>query len=120
MVTNFDFIFIFFYLLLALVISLILIILSYIIIFQNLESEKISAYECGFQPFEDSRQKFDIHFYLVAIFFILFDLEIVFLFPWALNIYSLNLISFISGIYFIVILSIGLIYEFFKKALELN
>jgi NADH:ubiquinone oxidoreductase subunit 3 (subunit A) len=120
MFTNFNFIFLFFYFLIAFGLSLLLIFLSYFLIFQNLESEKISAYECGFQPFEDSRQKFDIHFYLVGILFIIFDLEIVFMFPWCLNFKFLTDISFFTGIYFIFVLTIGFIYEWFNEALEWN
>jgi NADH:ubiquinone oxidoreductase subunit 3 (subunit A) len=120
MYSNFDFTFMYIYFFLAFGLSILLIFLSYFIIFQNLESEKISAYECGFQPFEDSRQKFDIHFYLVGILFIIFDLEIVFMFPWCLNIYLLDITSFISGIYFLLILTIGFLYEWFNDALEWN
>jgi NADH:ubiquinone oxidoreductase subunit 3 (subunit A) len=120
MYSNFDFTFLYIYFILAFGLSILLIFLSYFFIFQNLESEKISAYECGFQPFEDSRQKFDIHFYLVGILFIIFDLEIVFMFPWCVNIYLLDFTSFISGLYFLTILTVGFLYEWFNDALEWN
>lgn len=120
MLTNFYFSFIYIFSLISFGLSLILILLSYIIIYQNLDSEKISAYECGFQPFEDSRQKFDIHFYLVGILFIIFDLEIVFIFPWSLNLNILNSFGFFVGLYFLIILTIGFIYEWVNNALDWN
>ena len=78
---NNEFFFILIFLIISLLISCIVFLLSYILVFQNYDTEKMSIYECGFQPFEDARNKFDIKFYLVAILFIIFDLEISFLFP---------------------------------------
>ena len=69
----------------SLIIAIIIFLLSYFLAFQNYDFEKLSAYECGFQPFEDARNKFDIKFYLVAILFIIFDLEVSFLFPWCIH-----------------------------------
>lgn len=80
--------------------------------------EKISAYECGFHPFEDTRQKFNVRFYLVSILFIIFDLEITFLFPFAANLKNVSIFSFIIILLFLIILTIGFIYEWLKGALE--
>lgn len=82
------------------------------------DSEKLSSYECGFEPFEDSRLKFDVRFYLVAILFIIFDLEIAFLFPWAIVLNDIGWFGFIAMIVFLAILVIGFIYEWKKGALE--
>lgn len=103
----------------SLIFSSIIFFLSYFIIYQENDVEKISAYECGFQPFEDARNKFDIRFYLVAILFIIFDLEIMFLFPWILGLQeSIDFIHFYSMIFFLFILTIGFFYEWKKKALD--
>ena len=93
-------------------------ILSFVLASQSYDSEKLSAYECGFQPFEDSRNKFDIKFYLVAILFIIFDLEIAFLFPWAISLGNIGGLGFISMMIFLFILTIGFIYEWKKGALD--
>jgi len=82
------------------------------------DSEKISPYECGFEAFEDARMKFDVRYYLVAILFILFDLEIAFLFPWAIVLNEIGLFGFLSMMIFLAILVIGFIYEWMKGALE--
>ena len=84
----------------------------------NPDSEKNSPYECGFEPFEDSRMKFDVRFYLVAILFIIFDLEIAFLFPWAISLSGIGILGFWSMMIFLGILTIGFIYEWKKGALE--
>jgi len=102
----------------AVLISIIFIGLSYFLVYQEGNLEKISAYECGFQPFEDARQKFDIRFYLVAILFIIFDLEIMFLFPWSVSLYLIDFFGYWSMMYFLIILIIGFIYEWKKGALE--
>ncbi len=85
---------------------------------RNPDPEKESPYECGFEAFEDSRMKFDVRYYLVAILFIIFDLEIAFLFPWAVSLDSVGLIGFASMAVFLLILLIGLLYEWKKGALE--
>ena len=85
---------------------------------QNPDSEKVSAFECGFDAFGDARQKFDVRFYLVAILFIIFDLEVAFLFPWAVALGDIGLFGFWSMIVFLAILTIGFIYEWKKGALE--
>ena len=82
------------------------------------DSEKLSPYECGFEAFEDSRMRFDVRYYLVAILFILFDLEIAFLFPWAVVLDSIGLFGFVAMMIFLGILVIGFIYEWKKGALE--
>ena len=82
------------------------------------DSEKNSPYECGFEAFEDSRMKFDVRYYLVAILFIIFDLEIAFLFPWAVVLQEIGMFGFLSMMFFLGILVIGFIYEWKKGALE--
>lgn len=97
---------------------LILFLVSYFISPKKIDSEKISPYECGFNPFEDSRVKFDIKFYLVSILFIIFDLEVIFLFPWAVTIHYTRYIGFFTIFIFLTILTIGFIYEWKKGALD--
>jgi NADH-quinone oxidoreductase subunit A len=82
------------------------------------DPEKLSPYECGFEAFEDARMKFDVRYYLVAILFILFDLEIAFLFPWAAVINDIGFAGFVSMMVFLAILTVGFIYEWMKGALE--
>ncbi len=82
------------------------------------DSEKLSPYECGFEAFEDARMKFDVRYYLVAILFILFDLEIAFLFPWAVVLDEIGMFGFVSMMIFLFILVVGFIYEWMKGALE--
>jgi NADH-quinone oxidoreductase subunit A len=85
---------------------------------QNPDPEKLSPYECGFEAFEDARMKFDVRYYLVAILFILFDLEIAFLFPWAVVLNDIGLAGFLSMMLFLAILTVGFVYEWMKGALE--
>ena len=82
------------------------------------DAEKLSPYECGFEAFEDARMKFDVRYYLVAILFILFDLEIAFLFPWAVVLEDLGLFGFVSMVIFLGILVVGFVYEWMKGALD--
>lgn len=82
------------------------------------DSEKLSPYECGFEAFEDARMRFDVRYYLVAILFILFDLEIAFLFPWAIVLEEIGMFGFVSMLIFLGILVVGFIYEWKKGALE--
>ena len=84
----------------------------------NPDPEKLSAYECGFEAFDDSRMKFDVRFYLVAILFIIFDLEVAFLFPWAVSLGNIGLLGFWSMMFFLLILTIGFVYEWKKGALD--
>ena len=82
------------------------------------DNEKLSAYECGFEAFDDARGRFDVRFYLVALLFIIFDLEVAFLFPWAITLGKIGLFGFWSMMIFLLILTIGFIYEWKKGALE--
>jgi NADH-quinone oxidoreductase subunit A len=98
--------------------SVVIFLLSYLVALQCGDAEKLSAYECGFNPFEDARNQFDIRFYLVAILFIIFDLEVSFLFPWAVVLKTIGALGFWSMVIFLLILTIGFIYEWQKGALE--
>jgi NADH-quinone oxidoreductase subunit A len=91
---------------------------SLILAKQNPNSEKLSPYECGFEPFEDARMRFDVRYYLVAILFIIFDLEVAFLFPWAVSLGDIGLFGFWSMIVFLAVLTVGFAYEWRKGALE--
>ena len=102
----------------AVAIAVIAIGASYVIVPQKPDVEKTSPYECGFEPFSDSRHKFDVRFYLVAILFIIFDLEVAFLFPWAISLGAIGLFGFWSMMIFLGILTIGFIYEWKMGALE--
>jgi NADH-quinone oxidoreductase subunit A len=82
------------------------------------DAEKLSAYECGFNAFDDARMKFDVRFYLVSILFIIFDLEVAFLFPWAVSLSKIGLFGFLSMVGFLAVLTVGFIYEWSKGALE--
>nr|YP_010227888.1 NADH dehydrogenase subunit 3 [Polymyxa betae]CAG9644865.1 NADH dehydrogenase subunit 3 [Polymyxa betae] len=106
----------FIYLVISVLIALIIIGLSQIVSEKKLDLEKLSAYECGFDPFGDARHTFNVKFYLVAILFIIFDLEIVFLFPWAITVNSYQ--AFYSMMCFLIILTIGFIYEWKRGALD--
>ena len=106
------------FLLIALGLSFGFILANYLAAPSNPDPEKLSAYECGFEAFDDSRMEFDVRFYLVAILFIIFDLEIAFLFPWAISLGNIGALGFWSMIIFLSILTIGFIYEWKKGALE--
>lgn len=106
----------FIYFLVCNLVAVIVINLSQLVSEKKLDLEKLSAYECGFDPFGDARHTFSIKFYLVAILFIIFDLEIVFLFPWSITVNSYQ--AFYSMIYFLIILTIGFIYEWKRGALD--
>jgi len=82
------------------------------------DAEKLSSYECGFEPFEDARMKFDVRYYLVAILFIIFDLEIAFLFPWAVALDRIGMFGFLAMVLFLAVLVVGFVYEWKKGALE--
>lgn len=92
--------------------------LSYLLSTHKADSEKVSAYECGFSPFEDARGTFDVRFYLVSILFIIFDLEVSFLFPWAICLHHVTFIGFLAMFIFLLILTIGFVYEWRKGALN--
>ena len=102
----------------ALVIGLALLLSPFLVAYRNPDPEKLSAYECGFNAFDDARMKFDVRFYLVAILFIIFDLEVAFLFPWAVAFGDLGWFGFWSMMSFLAVLTIGFIYEWKKGALE--
>jgi NADH-quinone oxidoreductase subunit A len=91
---------------------------SFILARQHPDSEKLSPYECGFDAFDDARSKFDVRFYLVAILFIIFDLEVAFLFPWAIALGDIGMFGFWSMLVFLGVLTIGFVYEWKKGALE--
>ena len=102
----------------ALGLGLVLLLAAAVIAIRNPDPEKVSAYECGFNAFDDARMKFDVRFYLVAILFIIFDLEIAFLFPWAVVFKDICMIGFWSMIVFLGVLTVGVAYEWKKGALE--
>ena len=102
----------------ALLIGAALMIAPFIVAVRNPDPEKVSAYECGFNAFDDARMKFDVRFYLVSILFIIFDLEIVFLFPWAVAFGDVGAFGFWSMLAFLAVLTVGFIYEWKKGALE--
>jgi len=106
------------FLFIALALSIGFVFINFILSPKNPDPEKLSTYECGFEAFGDSRIEFDIRFYLVAILFIIFDLEIAFLFPWAISLGNIGLLGFFSMMIFLSILTIGFIYEWKKGALE--
>jgi len=106
------------FLFIALALSIGFILANFLAAPSNPDPEKLSAYECGFEAFDDSRMEFDVRFYLVAILFIIFDLEIAFLFPWAITLGNIGALGFWSMIIFLSVLTIGFIYEWKKGALE--
>ena len=102
----------------ALALGLALLIAPFLVAYKQPDPEKLSAYECGFNAFDDARMKFDVRFYLVAILFIIFDLEVTFLFPWAVVYGQLGVYGFWSMMVFLAVLTIGFAYEWKKGALE--
>ena len=100
------------------VMAVAMVLASFVLARQHPDSEKLSPYECGFEPFEDARMRFDVRYYLVAILFIIFDLEVAFLFPWAVSLGDIGIFGFWSMIVFLGVLTIGFIYEWKKGALE--
>ena len=106
------------YLVIAILLSIIIITFSYLLVVQNPETEKMSAYECGFEPYEDARHKFDVKFYLVAMLFIIFDIETMYLIPWSITVSKLNLLGFWSMIDFIIELGVGFIYVWYIGGLD--
>ena len=113
-----DYLPIILFLIIALGLSCAFVVVNFILSPKKPDPEKLSAYECGFEPFEDSRMEFDVRFYLVAILFIIFDLEIAFLFPWAVALDDLGSSGLVAMSIFLVILIIGFIYEWKKGALN--
>ena len=113
-----DYLPIILFLIIALGLSLAFVAINYIAAPNKPDPEKLSAYECGFEPFNDSRMEFDVRFYLVAILFIIFDLEIAFLFPWAISLGEIGLYGFCSMMLFLFTFTVGFIYEWKKGALD--
>jgi NADH-quinone oxidoreductase subunit A len=103
---------------LAIGLSVVMVSASFFVGPNNPDVEKNSSYECGFEPFDDARMKFDVRFYLVAILFIIFDLEVAFLFPWAITLGDIGVFGFWSMVVFLGILTVGFVYEWRKGALE--
>ena len=103
---------------LSVVIGLVLLVVPFLVAYSKPDAEKLSAYECGFNAFDDARMKFDVRFYLVSILFIIFDLEVAFLFPWAVAFKSVGLFGFWSMMLFLGVLTIGFVYECKNGALE--
>ena len=113
-----DYLSIIIFLFVALGLSIGFIVLNFLFSPRNPDPEKLSAYECGFEAFGDSRMEFDVRFYLVAILFIIFDLEIAFLFPWAISLGNIGSLGFWSMMIFLFVLTIGFVYEWKKGALD--
>ena len=113
-----DYLSIILFIIIALGLSVAFIVINFVFSPKKPDPEKLSAYECGFEPFDDSRMEFDVRFYLVAILFIIFDLEIAFLFPWAISLGNIGLLGFCSMMIFLFILTVGFIYEWKKGALD--
>lgn len=113
-----DYLPIIIFLVIAVGLGLVLMLSAMVIAVRNPDPEKVSAYECGFNAFDDARMKFDVRFYLVAILFIIFDLEIAFLFPWAVGFAEMSMTAFWSMMLFLGVLTIGFAYEWKKGALE--
>ena len=113
-----DYLSIIIFLFVALGLSIGFVLLNFLFAPKNPDPEKLSAYECGFEAFSDSRMEFDVRFYLVAILFIIFDLEIAFLFPWAISLGNIGILGFSSMMIFLFILTVGFIYEWKKGALD--
>ena len=113
-----DYFSIILFLIISLGLSCAFISINYLLSPKKPDPEKLSAYECGFDAFDDSRMEFDVRFCLVAILFIIFDLEIAFLFPWAISLGKIGIFGFVSMMIFLFILTIGFIYEWKKGALD--
>lgn len=106
------------FILFAIFLAVLIIVLSYFLVVQSPETEKLSTYECGFEPYEDSRNTFNVKFYIVAILFILFDIEIIFMLPWCISLSQINLLGFWTMIEFLIELSVGFLYVWCAGSLE--
>ena len=115
---NEEYFFILMIILISVIIAFLILFLSYTLILQNPETEKLSSYECGFEPYEDARHQFDIKFYLIAILFIIFDIEAIFIYPWCVSLSNLTITGFWSIIDFIIELGVGFLYVWFIGALD--
>jgi NADH-quinone oxidoreductase subunit A len=108
------------FLVFAILLTIVILCASYFLSKQNPEIEKLSTYECGFEPYEDARHTFDVRFCVIAILFIIFDIEVMFLIPWCVSIAKLNLLGFWSMIDFLIELGLGFFYVWYVKALDWN
>ena len=115
---NLDYIFILIFIVIGAGMAIAMYLLSKILSPSSPDTEKLSAYECGFEAFDDARSKFDVKFYLVSILFIIFDLEIAFLFPWAVSLSNIGALGFYSMMFFLFILTVGFVYEWKNGALD--
>lgn len=115
---NFEYILAIFFIIFSFILATILFLILYIVIFRQIDFEKVSAYECGFNPFEDAYGRFDVRFYLVAILFLIFDLEVAFIFPWSSNVSSSQLFGLVIFFVFLFVLTIGFFYEWKRGSLE--
>jgi len=106
-----EYLYIFYFFNLLLIVGLVLFFLSFVFVYQNPNTDKASSYECGFNPVSDARNKFEIRYYLIGILFIIFDLELIYLFPWILSLQFLNTKGFYSMYFFLFILTLGFVYE---------
>jgi NADH:ubiquinone oxidoreductase subunit 3 (subunit A) len=117
-IIQFHYFMLFIHFIISFILGLVILGFSYLLISQVPDTEKLSSYECGFDPFGDARNPFNIHFYLVGILFIIFDLEITYLFPWSVSFDSLSFGGYFSMYFFLLILALGFIYEWLKGALN--
>jgi NADH-quinone oxidoreductase subunit A len=109
----------FYFIIFSSILSSVIFLASYFFVVRQYDIEKVSTYECGFDPFEeDPRGKFDVRFYLVSILFIIFDIEVAYLFPWSVSLSSMDFFGFFVMMFFLVILTLGFIYEWKKGALD--
>lgn len=115
-----EYVIILIFLIIAIILASVILTFSYLLSIQNPETEKLSSYECGFEPYEDARNSFDVKFYLIAILFIVFDIETMFLLPWSVSLSHLNALGFWSMVDFIIELGIGFVYIWYLGVLEWN
>lgn len=113
-----NYITIFIYLVISVLLSIVIINFSFLLVIQTPETEKLSSYECGFEPYEDARHQFDIKFYLIAILFVIFDIETMFLLPWTVCLAQLNSLGFWSMVDFVLELGVGFVYIWYIGGLE--
>lgn len=114
----YNYSFFFWYILISIVLVLILLLLSYLLGMKEISNEHLSPYECGFEPFDEGQKTIDIHFYVVGVLFLIFDLEIAFLFPWAVSLNSIGLYGFFLMIFFLFIITLGFLYEWARGGLD--
>src|SRR6185312_14508918 len=115
---NFEYFLSIFFMFFSFSLAFLLFGILYLLIFRQVDFEKVSAYECGFNPFEDAYGRFDVRFYLVAILFLIFDLEVAFIFPWSSNVFWSQFFCFVVILIFLFILTLGFLYEWKRGALD--